>query len=189
MHKDRLLMLATLLREDAANDKGVQFDMGTWASPSDNICAGYDSRELGLEPQACQMAGSSHHVIADDKLPEVSCGTTGCALGLAMLSKRFEQFGLHGTYYIGHISPAKVGVQLVPMCNGEDGFEAGAQLFDISNEDSRYLFDPDCYIGTPRAKEGELLVAERIEAFANGSVDTYYHPDNQDYSDEDGDEG
>lgn len=184
MHTDRLMMLASLLREDAANDKGAQFDLGTWASPSDNVGVGYDSRELGVDPKP----GSSDRVVPDDNLPKVSCGTTACALGLAMLSKRFEQFGLHGGYYVTTMAPGQTSVALVPMCNGEDGFEAGAQLFDISTEDSRYLFDPDCYYGTPREKEGELLVAERIEAFANEDIDRRYHPDTRSEGDEDEDE-
>lgn len=185
MHKDRLLMLATLLREDAANAKGAMFDLGTWASPSDNISQGYDSRALGLDPDQCQMYGPpQNRIIGDDKLPKVSCGTTACALGLAMLSKRFEQFGLRGSYFVNSMHGGQISIALVPVCNGEDGFEAGAQLFDISNADSRYLFDPDCYDGTPKEKEGELLVAERIEAFADGDVEDGYHPDTKNEDDD-----
>jgi hypothetical protein len=65
MHADRLLKLAGLLEADAANPKGLKFDLGTWGetpSPKD---------EIGI-----------------------SCGTIACAMGLAVLSGEFEKYGL-----------------------------------------------------------------------------------------------
>ena len=135
MNKDRLLRLVNLLREDAANPNGAKFDLGTWGESS-------------------------------DAEPRLSCGTTACAMGLAAISGIFKDEGLTFSVH------PEVGI------NGEDvndikveydhrsGFTAAALFFDISGTDARYLFAPDSYRGSiPVGKEGEELVAARIEAF------------------------
>ena len=65
MNKRRLLKLADLLEADAENKTGVQFDLKGW--------------------------GHSHD---DDTPVAVSCGTTACAMGLAVLSGAFADAGL-----------------------------------------------------------------------------------------------
>lgn len=184
MHKDRLRELSALLREDAGNATGLKFDLGLWAGPADHDPDMgryfYDPALLEL-PEISVLHAMPMYDRGEPKLPPVSCGTTGCALGLAMLSGRFEKYGLKGGVMVGG-----TGVQLLPICNGEDGFGAGQELFGISEHDSRYLFDPDCYSDVPKGAAGELIVADRIDDFIDGDVEQYYHPDNED--DRDGDD-
>lgn len=174
MHKDRLLKLVDLLERDAKNPEGVRFDLGTWAAPSEKFerfrGIYFAADDLGVDGDE----GRSNVPVSPDKLPKVSCGTTACALGLAMLSGEFAEWGLGGSADV----EGSGDVQLNPSCNGEYGFAAGAELFGISEADSMYLFDPPSYgDDTPREAEGELLVAQRIRDFVNGFIVADYHPD------------
>jgi hypothetical protein len=156
MHRDLLLRLADGLEKDAAKPDGIKFDLGTWAGPSDQPYGYWPMGEPPVEP-----------------VP-VSCGTTACALGFAAISGLFKAEGLK--YEFCDVSTfGKDRLLLEPSFYGHTGFNAGAYLFDITMDDSRYLFDPDCYDGTPREAEGELLVAARIRAFADGKIDRHYH--------------
>jgi hypothetical protein len=189
-HPERLVMMRDLLRADAANPVGAKFDLGVWASEGtrgEPNHGAFTPETLGMERVAATgypEIDRDHFKMKPfdvDKLPAMSCGTVGCALGLAMVSRQFEQFGMGGTYY----HKADGNIVLIPTCNGEDGFEAGEALFGIDNETSRYLFDPDCYASTPQRAEGELFVADRIDALINGHVDEEWHPA---YNDGDGDD-
>lgn len=184
MKEALLIELRDLLRSDAANPEGTKFDLGLWAGDSIKaktfgaIAATIEPEALGLPADWYVIPGTSmarlYSVdIEQENMPKMSCGTMVCALGLAMVSGIFAKHGL-----TGRAMPSSTGgMALVPMCNGETGFDAGAELFGISNADSRYFFDPDCYDGTPREAEGELLVAQRIDDFINGIIDMAYHPD------------
>src|SRR4029077_7380763 len=66
MNADRLMRLVALLRRDAANPKGVQFDMSTWG----------ETKAWG------------------EKRAPASCGTAACAFGLAAISGEFAAEGL-----------------------------------------------------------------------------------------------
>lgn len=190
-----LIEMRDLLRSDAANPTGTKFDLGMWLAPSEPrtddykyIAGDFDPQAVGLPADWYVIPGAGGAQlrsidIEQENMPKMSCGTMVCALGLAMVSGIFAKHGLTGTAVLS----SSGGVALVPTCNGEDGFDAGAELFSISNEDSRYFFDPDCYYGTPREAEGELLVAQRIDDFINGIVDERCHPDymDNDQSDED----
>lgn len=66
MNKDRLLRLVALLRQNAANPKGVKFDMGTWGKTN---------------------------AWGHERAP-ASCGTAACAFGLAAISGEFKADGL-----------------------------------------------------------------------------------------------
>lgn len=183
MHRDRLEVLRDLLRENAANPDGAEFDMGMWIGQSEvkaqsgvELAISYDARVLGVDTTDTH---NRKHIVERDKLPTMSCGTVVCALGIAVISGRFEKWGLKAEYLVE--SPTKVILQ--PRCSDEDGFEvedgyaAGATLFGISEGDSQYLFDRDCYANCPRGVAGELFVADRIDAFIRGEIEYEYHPD------------
>lgn len=68
MNKRRLLKLADLLEEDAANKKGVKFDLGTVGEASDWRVEKFE--------------------------PGLNCGTIACAMGLAAISGAFKRAGL-----------------------------------------------------------------------------------------------
>jgi hypothetical protein len=189
MHKDRLIKLAELLERDAKDPTGVKFDLGTWAAPSEPFerwrKVYWSAESLGLEWNSAEPTWVTNAAVAPDKMPKVACGTTACALGLAMISGEFAQWGMGGSADI----EADGDVMLAPSCNGKFGFQAGAELFGITEEDSIYLFDPPCYGDiTPKEAEGELMVAQRIRDFVAGTIDDQWHPDTRDrdcFDDED----
>lgn len=178
---ERLLTLAVLLENDAKNPSGAKFDLSGWVGIGGSFSKPLPLQQFDLEhDEDVFRKAQSMRIIPQSKLPGMTCGTKGCALGLAMLSGLFEQFGMVASYY-----EIENGIMLVPMCNGQDGFEAGSELFGISEGTSRYLFDPDCYVGTPREAAGELRVADRIRELVAGSIEQNYHPEyNEDYGDD-----
>lgn len=74
--KRRLLKLADMLEADAKNKKRIKFDLDFVGEPSS-----------GEERMA-------HWVGKIKWKPEVSCGTTACAMGLASISGEFKKAGL-----------------------------------------------------------------------------------------------
>jgi hypothetical protein len=169
-YPERLAMMRDLLRTDAANPTGVMFDLGLWAGQSGERHGEFMPETLGME----RSVGTCTHEQLDPKhMPTMSCGTVGCALGLAMLSRQFEKFGMGGEYH----TTQSGNIMLLPSCNGQSGFEAGEELFGIDHDTSRYLFDPDYYDSTPREAAGELFVAQRIDDLLNGVVDEEWHPE------------
>lgn len=83
--KRRALKLADLLEKDAKNKKGIRFDLSTVFTAT--------ALEEGKD-------------IPSDYVPEVSCGTTACAMGLAAISGEFKRAGLSfqsGSPHVGHI--------------------------------------------------------------------------------------
>lgn len=141
MNKRRLLKLADLLEADAANKKGVKFDLGEWATKAGG--RGFDSK--------------------DEPVP-VSCHTSACAMGLAAISGAFKRAGLsyEFTYSSWHSSYV-----LVPTFDGEGGFDAASKLFDIDWNTARHLFDPQYYRKTKGAV-AERAVARRIRKLVAG---------------------
>jgi hypothetical protein len=133
MNKRRLLKLADLLEADAKNKKGIRFNMGDWGTAP-----------MGEEPA-------------------VSCGTTACAMGLAVASGAFKRAGLtNGAFTTNWIVP-KVGKEV--------GFKAAEVLFDIDIGASYFLFDPCRYPTDKRTgATGERYVAKRIRDFVAGKV-------------------
>lgn len=180
MYADRLLRLAALLRRDAANPEGAQFDLGYWAAPSEgNELKRGSNWALPEDVTKVPRYQTSLEAI---KVP-VSCGTTACAMGLAAISGEFAAEGLSYTFLL---DAAMTGL-LVPTINGVTGFAAACQLFDISSADADYLFDPGHYSETPREADGELLVAQRIENFTRGVIDEEHHADFSEYNDDEDD--
>lgn len=150
MKKQRLLKLAALLRKDADNKKGVTFNMSYWAAPTERV---------------------SNHFIqgAYDEPPEtipVSCGTSACAMGLAVISGAFKRAGLYADFY-----QRSEGVAMEPCidaANGErrGGYYAAMELFGISMNYAEYLFNPSAYPEAYRkGAKAERYVAKRIEQF------------------------
>ena len=138
MNQDRLQTLIDVLRIVSCQD--LPFDMGAWTS----VRSG--------EP----------------------CRTSACALGYAALDSRFQAMGLtlvnshdpRQTFWTAQEVNAAIRAQTIgsnmlaiPTYEGEQGFEAGSSLFDISARASTYLFDPDSY---PRGYISPDDVIERV---------------------------
>lgn len=102
----------------------------------------------------------------------VSCGTVGCAMGLAVASNTFTANGLRGY---------RAGDSLKPRWAsdpyGMHGFDAIQKLFSISNRAAFWLFSNhiwngrdyiNAYRGSTIGAEGEMKVARRIRAYVAG---------------------
>ena len=178
MHVERLQRLAALLRKDADDPKGVKFDLGVWAAPSEDY----------------QKSRGGHYFPhnAVEKI-EVSCGTTACALGLAAISGEFKADGLTAYFAPGFECGGTTKYSLWPQYEGYDGMSAGQRFFGLETiGQSRFLFDPECYDELPVGREGELFVADRIDGLiASGGETPGFDDDgdrfgeDDDYSDED----
>lgn len=94
---------------------------------------------------------------------KIKCGTASCALGHASLIPALNELGLTG----GGGSP----IYYDPLTKRfSAGFTAGADIFGLTNRQSRYLFDEEHYwpAGAPIASEEKvtaLEVANRITDF------------------------
>lgn len=134
MNKRRLLKLADLLEADAKNKKGVKFDLSSWG-----------------------------HTNGGDEAPFHSCGTTACAVGLAVVSGAFKRSGLKNLF-VGDGT-------ICPSYNGKSDWPATRDFFGLSIDESHYLFSEDHY---PAEKSqgaiGERYVAKRIRDFVAGKI-------------------
>lgn len=163
MKKDLLLQGAALLEANAANPTGMKFDLSWWGN-----------------------------AMNEDGVLSVSCGTTGCAMGLFALSGAFEKHGLLDPNKDNPIE-AKQTFSLLPIYVNPDtgqyrsGFNAAVELFGISSGAANYLFNSDAYgddVPTTGA-DGELAVMNRIRAFveSDGQMpdDKRYMTNDDDY--------
>jgi hypothetical protein len=144
MNTERLLKLADLLEADAENEKGIKFDLGMWGEST-------------------------------EQEPSQSCGTTACAMGLAAISGVFAHAGLACNWdYLGHVNGAPLRTMKITFNGRIGGVSAGASLFEISHEQSAWLFMPMNYgHGTPiQGAPGERAVANRIRDFVAGTART-----------------
>ena len=92
------------------------------------------------------------------------CGTSACALGWAALEPAFQVEGL---------AIRNFGGAGVPVFNRELGYNAGADFFDVSHENSLWLFDPEQYTENREywAKIPAADVAARVrELLATGET-------------------
>lgn len=97
----------------------------------------------------------------DDETSPLSCGTTACAMGLAVVSGAFKRAGLR----------AFSGVDLTPVMPGDAiGVAAAANLFGISYDAADWLFTPSYYGGYTKGSVVELKVAKRIRDFVAGKA-------------------
>lgn len=130
---ERLLRLADLLEADAANPKGVKFDLGSWAE----------------RPRA---------VLFPRQIKKLDCNTQACAVGLACLSGAFTADGLSWKPMAGenNIEPMFAGLEgYVAVMEFFDLDRGEAfHLFDMSH----YTRDRLPSIGA----EAERAVAVRI---------------------------
>lgn len=93
-----------------------------------------------------------------DNAKPVSCGTYGCAMGLAVASRAFVRAGLH---------PPSVDGSLSPRFGREHAFNAAARLFQIPPSEAHFLFSAtryDEYLGA----KAERIVSKRIRNFVAG---------------------
>lgn len=144
MHKERLLRLAKLLRDDAKNKKGIKFDLGTWAAAK------------GTRKK---------------KKLRATCETSACAVGLACVSGAFASEGLN---YITMPSMTESGTIVIrPTYHGLQGWGAVKAFFQLENlGQAETLFSTHSYPDAPtKGARGERRVAQRIEdvvAFVGG---------------------
>lgn len=135
MKRRALEKMRDLLREDAARDDGVKFDLNTWARPSNGI-------------------------FLEEDEPSMGCGTTACAVGLAALSGRFRGLSLiRGRFGVGLVPLLKVkGHEL------STGWSAVERLFGIDEPTTNWVFDQAFYGPQHKTRaKGELEVAARID--------------------------
>lgn len=98
----------------------------------------------------------------------VGCGTAACALGHISLQEWANEAGLAPKKSIN--STKKTGFDYnVPIFHHENGcdyieFHAGRMFFDISLQQSYWLFDPQCYLGdfNERIKPGRVIKRMRF---------------------------
>lgn len=146
-YRRRLLKLADMLEADAKNTKGLKFDLEHVGIPSAFFETDFDET-FGLP----------------DFKPEVSCGTTGCAMGLAAISGEFKKAGLSFMMRDDNI--------VVTAINGHgvDYIFAAERVFGLKQIGASFLFNPDWY---PQSKikgaVGERFVAKRIRSLVAGT--------------------
>lgn len=90
------------------------------------------------------------------------CGTSACAMGLAVASGAFSRAGL--------LPPTPDGDLVPSMRSGKRGFSAAVELFAISHNEAVWLFDPVFYECSTAGPDAELAVAKRIRAFVAGTA-------------------
>lgn len=98
----------------------------------------------------------------------VSCGTTACAAGLAVISGAFKRAGL----FNASGSPDGIHPGLhVTKHNRLYGFDALEKLFDLGFQESSWLFSDGYYPRElRRGAKGERAVAKRIRDFVAGKA-------------------
>ena len=153
MNRDRLTRMRDLLVADAANPKGIKFELATWVRRSRPINDKYT------------------FLFNKGEKPAVGCGTAGCAMGLAMLSGEFEADGLRIKYV--HMPGNENAFLIEPLFGDKGNYHAAAALFEISYSEALWLFGPSQYSVTKGA-EAELEVARRIDVLLDraATVDT-----------------
>jgi hypothetical protein len=93
-----------------------------------------------------------------NEVPDLTCGTTVCAMGLAAISGIFKDDGLGYVIKNGWIDVT---------FNGEaGGFSAAEKLFEIPADDARHLFD-----GTEKGAEAEHDKATELRAYVAARTD------------------
>ena len=92
--------------------------------------------------------------------PGLDCGTTACAVGLAAISGLFPRLGFAHDAHEYTINITLDGVH-------EDGFKAAQEAFEISYDDSCFLF-ANVPLKTQRGADAERELAQVIRWFAGG---------------------
>ena len=160
MKSDLLLKLADMLEADAVKKDGIKFNM--------NCVVEFPELEND-EEELARLYPVGQPTIA------MSCGTSACAMGLAMLSGEFPEL----SYWVSHDFRADGSlerVQVYPTINGTRmHYDAAAvDLFEIDHHQSHFLFSP-AYYGDEQpttGAEGERFVAQRIRDFVASNGET-----------------
>lgn len=93
----------------------------------------------------------------------ISCGTTACAMGLAMVSGAFKREGLGGDL--------SSTWSLCPRFGHLSDWDATEAFFSITDDQAEWLFMDDSYPTSLRqGARGERAVAKRIRDFAAGKA-------------------
>jgi hypothetical protein len=118
VNRDRLQEFETLLRNIRTTlpDLAI-FNMSTWYEPD------FDATRW--------KSSNSCFLLLDEK---VTCGSAACALGSAAIHKPFIEQGL---IMNSHYDQVQFG--------SDFGFEAGAEFFDLTIEQAKWLFFPLLY--------------------------------------------
>jgi hypothetical protein len=99
----------------------------------------------------------------------VSCGTTACAMGLAVISGAFKKAGLSN--YFSENSRSIAPVFRSTGGKHHDGFEAAEALFQISSDTATWLFGRHSYSNSlGHGARGERAVAKRIRDLVAGKA-------------------
>ena len=134
-----LRKLARMLDRDADNKKGIRFDLSIFGKtkvPHDQLkvtAFGFLTVKRGFKP-------------------ELSCGTTACAVGYAALSGKFK------------------GLSYTVDEDGAIHVDGSNKVFDLTNEQWEFLFEDSSYEGVTTGARGERKVAKRIRQFCAGEV-------------------
>ena len=154
MNKKRLLKLADLLEENAANRKGLKFDL--------DVIGETKMDEYGV-PIAVPM----------------DCNTVGCAMGLAAISGVFKRAGLEYGIYAGIDGQGKDIWEVAVMMDDGDreytDIDAAVPLFGINTEAAYWLFSGSGAYNRYGANRmtgarAERMVAKRIRDFVAGKA-------------------
>lgn len=133
--KERLLLLANRLEADAANPNGMKFDLLNWFS--EETVNGYDN-PTQLKPD---------------------CNTTGCAIGLAMLTPEFNAEGFKAEKRV-----------FDPEFGNRLGWGAVEEYFNLTRDECEQLFQLSSYSSALRkGADGERAVAARIREFVRAT--------------------
>lgn len=99
--------------------------------------------------------------LADDETKPVSCGTTACAIGLAVASGAFKSDGLS----------SRNDFDLTPRFAGKQSWDAVQALFSLGHREASFLFMDTFYSADLRAgAAAEREVAKRIRDFVAGKT-------------------
>jgi hypothetical protein len=129
MHRDRIEKIRDHLRY---NVKDERFNIAFWAGNTSQPWLG---------------------------MPDLSCGTTACAMGHASTIPEFRDLGLYMVKENG-----KGWLQFGPYTH----FEAAAAFLDISENAAIYMFDPDSYENGDYATR--LEVVDQIDSFLKNGM-------------------
>ncbi len=141
MNIKRLTILRDALIQYAKAPGNLKFDLDTWGSASSKYA--YDNP---IKVIRGAMRGENY------------CGTTACAMGLAVTIPAFREAGLRATPFG---EEGLLGVSYHPPGSGFWGSPL-KDVFGISAEDFDELFMPEKY--HPQDRKNPLAVADKITA-------------------------
>ncbi len=172
MKSERLILLADFLQgRGKYRRKGLKpkkFWMGTWHQSAhalsnkieDGYCVDGMSKEAEQYIETVKR-GKAFKGRAENAIP-IECKTVGCALGWAATIPEFRAAGLK----LHRMGGGLLSDCATPYYKGAVGFSAATEFFDLSRDQSGYLFDPTAY--GPKTVTDIDYVANRIRDIADG---------------------